>query len=58
LATLLVEGLTQGAIAKRLGLSERTVAAQIAALREEYDAETLFQLGWLMRANEPSNSRD
>ncbi|GAA1966953.1 winged helix-turn-helix transcriptional regulator [Kitasatospora viridis] len=50
LADLLARGLTQRAIANRLGLSERTVAAQIARLREEYDADTLFQLGWLMRA--------
>jgi hypothetical protein len=50
---LLARGLTQRAIAKRLGLSERTVAAQIARLREEYDAETLFQLGWQMRGEQP-----
>jgi hypothetical protein len=49
LVPLLARGLTQRAIAKRLGLSERTVAAQIARLREEYDADTLFQLGWLAR---------
>ncbi|WP_328955789.1 helix-turn-helix transcriptional regulator [Kitasatospora purpeofusca] len=46
---LLAQGLTQRAIASRLGLSERTVAAHIARLREMYDAETLFQLGWQMR---------
>ncbi|WP_232734255.1 LuxR C-terminal-related transcriptional regulator [Kitasatospora sp. CB02891] len=46
---LLATGLTQRAVASRLGLSERTVAAHIARLRERYDAETLFQLGWLMR---------
>ncbi|MFE9422538.1 LuxR family transcriptional regulator [Kitasatospora sp. NPDC006697] len=49
LGELLAQGLTHRGIAKRLGLSERTVAAQIARLREEYDADTLFQLGWLMR---------
>ncbi|GAB2688519.1 LuxR C-terminal-related transcriptional regulator [Kitasatospora kifunensis] len=58
LPALLVQGLTQRAIATRLGLSERTVAAQIAALREKYDAETLFQLGWLMHADSQSPSRD
>ncbi|MFD8482295.1 LuxR C-terminal-related transcriptional regulator [Kitasatospora sp. NPDC059673] len=47
--TLLAQGLTQRAIASRLGLSERTVAAHIARLRELYDAETLFQLGWQLR---------
>ncbi|MER7756423.1 helix-turn-helix transcriptional regulator [Kitasatospora sp. NPDC097643] len=46
---LLAKGLTQRTIATRLGLSERTVAAHIARLRERYDAETLFQLGWQMR---------
>ncbi|MFC8716810.1 LuxR C-terminal-related transcriptional regulator [Kitasatospora sp. NPDC057198] len=46
---LLAAGLTQKAVASRLALSERTVAAHIARLRERYDAETLFQLGWLMR---------
>ncbi|MFF4339599.1 LuxR C-terminal-related transcriptional regulator [Kitasatospora sp. NPDC001540] len=46
---LLAEGLTQRAVASRLGLSERTVAGHIARLRERYDADTLFQLGWLMR---------
>ncbi|MER7846681.1 LuxR family transcriptional regulator [Kitasatospora sp. NPDC096077] len=48
---LLVQGLTQRAIAGRLGLSERTVAGHIARLRELYDAETLFQLGWQMRGS-------
>ncbi|MBO1414395.1 LuxR C-terminal-related transcriptional regulator [Streptomyces sp. FH025] len=46
---LLARGLTQRAIASRMGLSERTVAGHIARLRELYDAETLFQLGWQMR---------
>ncbi|MFD8750538.1 LuxR C-terminal-related transcriptional regulator [Kitasatospora sp. NPDC059577] len=46
---LLARGLTQRAIASRMGLSERTVAGHIARLREQYDAETLFQLGWQMR---------
>ncbi|MFJ4185963.1 LuxR family transcriptional regulator [Kitasatospora sp. NPDC089509] len=46
---LLARGLTQRAIASRMGLSERTVAGHIARLREVYDAETLFQLGWQMR---------
>ncbi|MFG2821838.1 LuxR C-terminal-related transcriptional regulator [Kitasatospora sp. NPDC048365] len=49
---LLAKGLTQRAIANRLGLSERTVAGHISRLRELYDAETLFQLGWQMRGAE------
>ncbi|WP_441251324.1 LuxR C-terminal-related transcriptional regulator [Kitasatospora sp. McL0602] len=46
---LLSSGLTQRAVATRLGLSERTVAGHISRLRERYGAQTLFQLGWLMR---------
>jgi sugar-specific transcriptional regulator TrmB len=51
-AGLLAQGLTQRSIASRLGLSERTVASHIARLRELYDAETLFQLGWHMRGEQ------
>ncbi|MFD7732596.1 helix-turn-helix domain-containing protein, partial [Kitasatospora phosalacinea] len=46
---LLAQGLTQKAIATRLGLSERTVAGHISRLRDLHGADTLFQLGWLMR---------
>ncbi|MFI6154203.1 LuxR C-terminal-related transcriptional regulator [Kitasatospora sp. NPDC051170] len=46
---LLAQGLAQKGIATRLGVSERTVAGHIARLRELYDAETLFQLGWQMK---------
>ncbi|WP_405005546.1 LuxR C-terminal-related transcriptional regulator [Kitasatospora purpeofusca] len=46
---LLARGLTQRAVATRLGLSERTVAAHISRLRDRYGAQTLFQLGWMMR---------
>ncbi|MFJ4676816.1 MULTISPECIES: LuxR C-terminal-related transcriptional regulator [unclassified Kitasatospora] len=46
---LLAQGLTQKAVASRLGLGERTVAAHISRLRELHGAETLFQLGWRMR---------
>ncbi|MGW6917550.1 LuxR C-terminal-related transcriptional regulator [Kitasatospora sp. NPDC054939] len=48
-ARLLAKGLTQRAVAGRLGLSERTVAAHIARLRHRHGARTLFQLGWRMR---------
>ncbi|MGW4380543.1 helix-turn-helix domain-containing protein [Kitasatospora sp. NPDC004531] len=51
-ARLLAQGLTQRAVAARLGLSERTVAGHISRLREQYGADTLFQLGWLMRGGE------
>ncbi|MFJ5922622.1 helix-turn-helix domain-containing protein [Kitasatospora sp. NPDC092948] len=49
IARLLAQGLTQRAVATRLGLSERTVAGHISRLREQHGADTLFQLGWLMR---------
>jgi biotin operon repressor len=49
ISRLLSQGLTQRTIANRLGLSERTVAGHISRLREQYDADTLFQLGWQMR---------
>ncbi|MFJ1795041.1 helix-turn-helix domain-containing protein [Kitasatospora griseola] len=49
---LLAQGLTQRAVAARLGLSERTVAGHISRLREQHGADTLFQLGWLMRGGE------
>ncbi|MFJ8475012.1 LuxR family transcriptional regulator [Kitasatospora sp. NPDC094011] len=46
---LLARGLTQRAVALRLGLSERTVAAHISRLRDRYGARTLFHLGWHLR---------
>jgi sugar-specific transcriptional regulator TrmB/DNA-binding CsgD family transcriptional regulator len=49
---LLATGLTQRAVATRLGLSERTVAGHIARLRDRYGAQTLFQLGWQMRGGQ------
>ncbi|GLW68752.1 hypothetical protein Kpho02_10510 [Kitasatospora phosalacinea] len=49
---LLAQGLTQRAVATRLGLSERTVAGHISRLRDLYGAGTLFQLGWLMRGGD------
>jgi DNA-binding transcriptional ArsR family regulator len=45
---MLVEGHSDAASAKRLGVSPRTYATYIAALKEEYGVETRFQLGWAM----------
>jgi hypothetical protein len=45
---LLVEGHSDPASAKRLGVSTRTYAGYIAALKEEYDVQTRFQLGYAM----------
>lgn len=45
---MLVEGHSDGASAKRLGVSARTYASYIAALKEEFGVQTRFQLGWMM----------
>jgi hypothetical protein len=47
---LLVEGHSDPASAKRLGVSTRTYAGYIAALKDEYGVQTRFQLGYAMRA--------
>ncbi|MEU1290271.1 LuxR C-terminal-related transcriptional regulator [Kitasatospora sp. NPDC005856] len=49
---LLARGLTQRAVATRLGISERTVAAHISRLRDRYGAHTLFHLGWQLRGEQ------
>ncbi|MFF2747947.1 hypothetical protein ACFVVA_20670 [Kitasatospora sp. NPDC058048] len=49
-------GLTQRAIAGRMGLGERTVAGHIARLRELFDAETLFQWGRRRRGSRTGES--
>jgi len=45
---LLVEGHSDTASAKRLGVSTRTYAGYIAALKDEYGVQTRFQLGYAM----------
>jgi hypothetical protein len=45
---MLIEGHADPGSAKRLGVSPRTYAGYIADLKEEYDAETRFQLGYIM----------
>ena len=42
---MLIEGHSDPASAKRLGVSTRTYAGYIAALKDEYGVETRFQLG-------------
>jgi len=54
---MLVEGHSDPASAKRLGVSTRTFAAYIAALKEEYGVQTRFQLGYAMgREQSPPGS--
>ena len=45
---MLIEGHSDPVSAKRLGVSARTFAGYVADLKEEYDAETRFQLGYTM----------
>ncbi|MFH0172702.1 LuxR family transcriptional regulator [Streptomyces cacaoi] len=46
--TLLIEGRSDKAIARRLGMSLRSVQGHIASLREQYGAQHRFQLGYEM----------
>ena len=45
---MLIRGYADPASSKRLGVSPRTYAGYVADLKEEYDAETRFQLGYYM----------
>lgn len=45
---LLIEGHSDSASAKRLGVSTRTYAGYIASLKTEYGVDTRFQLGYAM----------
>jgi hypothetical protein len=45
---MLIEGHSDATCAKRMGVSPRTYAAYLADLKEEYEAQTRFQLGYRM----------
>ncbi|MFC5730444.1 MULTISPECIES: LuxR family transcriptional regulator [Nocardioides] len=45
---MLIEGHSDAVSAKRLGVSPRTYAGYVADLKAEHDAETRFQLGYIM----------
>lgn len=49
---LLIEGRSDKAIARRLGMSLRSVQGHIASLREQYGAQHRFQLGYRMARGE------
>ncbi|MCD9145108.1 LuxR family transcriptional regulator [Streptomyces albireticuli] len=49
---LLIEGESESVIARRIGVSKRTCASHIARLKQELDAETLFQLGYRVAVQE------
>ena len=45
---MLIEGHSDPVSAKRLGVSPRTYAGYVADLKEEFEAETRFQLGYTL----------
>ncbi|WGL52419.1 LuxR family transcriptional regulator [Nocardioides sp. BP30] len=45
---MLIEGYADPGAAKRLGVSSRTYAAYVADLKTEFDADTRFQLGYIL----------
>jgi DNA-binding NarL/FixJ family response regulator len=53
---MLIEGHSDPASAKRLGVSTRTYASYVAALKEEYGVETRFQLGFAMGNRDPESA--
>lgn len=55
--TLLIEGHSDKAIARRLGMSLRSVQGHIASLREQYGAQHRFQLGYRMARSEYAAAR-
>ena len=56
---MLIEGHADATCAKRLGVSPRTYAGYVAELKEEFEAQTRFQLGYRMGLAEgrPRRSR-
>ncbi len=53
---MLTEGHSDPASAKRVGVSTRTYASYVAALKEEYGVETRFQLGYAMGSSDPESA--
>ena len=54
---MLIEGHADPVSAKRLGVSPRTYAGYVADLKQEYEAETRFQLGYTMGTQGVSGPR-
>ncbi len=52
---MLTEGHSDPASAKRVGVSTRTYASYVAALKDEYGVETRFQLGLAMGSRDPDS---
>jgi hypothetical protein len=55
---MLTEGHSDPASAKRVGVSTRTYASYVAALKEEYGVETRFQLGYAMGISDSESAPD
>lgn len=60
---MLIQGHADPSAAKRLGVSPRTYAGYVADLKDEYDAQTRFQLGYAMGRRdadgpEPDDAKD
>jgi hypothetical protein len=55
---MLIEGHADPVSAKRLGVSPRTYAGYVADLKQEYEAETRFQLGYTMGQQGVSGERN
>ena len=53
---MLIEGHADPVSAKRLGVSPRTYAGYVADLKQEYEAETRFQLGYTMGTSAASRA--
>ena len=53
---MLTEGHSDPASAKRVGVSTRTYASYVAALKEEYGVETRFQLGFAMGSRDQESA--
>jgi len=54
---MLIEGHSDATCAKRMGVSPRTYAAYLADLKQEYDAQTRFQLGYRMAMEQAKKDR-
>ncbi|WP_052391184.1 TrmB family transcriptional regulator [Streptomyces sp. NRRL B-24484] len=55
---LMLKGINHRVIARRLGISERTLARHIAEMREDYQVESLFQLGWVLARSAKESPTD
>ncbi|MEU1290268.1 helix-turn-helix domain-containing protein [Kitasatospora sp. NPDC005856] len=53
----MLEGTNHRVIARRLGISERTLARHIAEMRDDYKVDSLFQLGYVL-GREPQGTAD